>query len=215
MPAPSNSHTSEALLNRLRGGDREALGALFDRHRDRLLRMVRLRMNRRLRGRVTASDVLQETYFEVSARLAEYLREPTMPFFLWLRFLAGQRLAILHRRHLDTRQRDAGREVPLHAAVPEATSAALAARLASSRTGPVDALVRAELRQRLREALDTMHPLDREVLALRHFEQLRNTEAAAVMGLSEAAASKRYVRALARLREILTRRPGASGDLLS
>src|SRR5689334_18117152 len=105
---------SSELLRRAGQGDEQALGDLFDRHRDRLRRMVQLRLDRRLQGRIDPSDVLQETYLEVSRALAAYLREPSMPFFLWLRFLTGMKLQALHRRHLGTKLRDAGREVSLH-----------------------------------------------------------------------------------------------------
>lgn len=209
------SDETNALLQRLREGDRQALGELFGRHRERLLRMVRLRIDPRLAGRASASDVLQDAYLEVSARVAEYLRRPDMPFFLWLRFIAAQKLAALHRHHLGAKLRSARREVPLpRGAGPEATSATLTASLMSGRTGPLDAAIRAELRRRLQDALGAMARLDREVLALRHFEQLTNAEAAQVLGIREPAASKRYVRALERLKDILTALPdGEEGTL--
>ena len=137
-----------------------------------------------------------------------------MPFFLWLRFLTGQRLLRVHRQHLGAEMRDVGREVSLYrGALPAATSAALAAQLLGRDTRPSEAAVRAERSIRLQEALNSMDPLDREVLALRHFEQLSNSEAARVLGLQESAAAKRYVRALKRLREILDGRPGGLGGL--
>src|SRR5262249_54538153 len=151
---------------------------------------------------------------EASARLADYTRKPDMPFFLWLRFLTGQRLLRVHRQHLGAEMRDVAREVSLyHGALPEATSAALAAQLLGRDTRPSEAAIRAERRIRLQEALNSMDPIDREVLALRHFEQLTNPEAARVLGLQESAAAKRYVRALKRLREILDARPGGLGGL--
>ena len=202
------------LLRRAAQGDQAAWGALLVRSRDRLRRMVALRLDRRLQGRVDPSDIIQEAYIDASARLAEYARQPDMPFFLWLRFLTGQRLLRVHRQHLGAEMRDVAREVSLYrGALPAATSAALAAQLLGRDTRPSEAAVRAERSIRLQEALNSMDPLDREVLALRHFEQLSNAEAARVLGLQEPAAAKRYVRALKRLRLILDARPGGLGEL--
>jgi RNA polymerase sigma-70 factor, ECF subfamily len=202
------------LLRRAAQGDQAAWGALLVRSRDRLRRMVALRLDRRLQGRVDPSDIIQEAYIDASARLAEYARQPDMPFFLWLRFLTGQRLVRVHRQHLGAEMRDVAREVSLYrGALPAATSAALAAQLLGRDTRPSEAAVRAERSIRLQEALNSMDPLDREVLALRHFEQLSNAEAARVLGLQEPAAAKRYVRALKRLRLILDARPGGLGGL--
>ena len=200
------------LLRRAAEGDQGAWGALLVRSRDRLRRMVALRLDRRLQGRVDPSDIIQEAYIDASARLAEYARQPDMPFFLWLRFLTGQRLLRVHRQRLGAEMRDVAREVSLYrGALPAATSAALAAQLLGRDTRPSEAAVRAERSIRLQEALNSMDPLDREVLALRHFEQLSNGEAARVLGLQEPAAAKRYVRALKRLRLILDARPGGLG----
>jgi RNA polymerase sigma-70 factor, ECF subfamily len=202
------------LLRRAAQGDQAAWGALLVRSRDRLRRMVALRLDRRLQGRVDPSDIIQEAYIDASARLAEYARQPDMPFFLWLRFLTGQRLVRVHRQHLGAEMRDVAREVSLYrGTLPAATSAALAAQLLGRDTRPSEAAVRAERSIRLQEALNSMDPLDREVLALRHFEQLSNAEAARVLGLQEGAAAKRYVRALKRLRLILDARPGGLGGL--
>src|SRR5262249_24772460 len=156
--------------------------------------MVALRLDRRLQGRIDPSDVIQEAYLTASVQLADYLKNPTLPFFLWLRLITGQKLVALHRHHLGTQARDAGREVALHqGALPEASSAALAAQLLGHDTRPSEAALRAEMALRLQEALNRMDALDREVLALRHFEQLSNAEAAHVLGVRESAASKRYV----------------------
>jgi RNA polymerase sigma-70 factor (ECF subfamily) len=202
------------LLRRAAQGDQAAWGALLVRSRDRLRRMVALRLDRRLQGRVDPSDIIQEAYIDASARLPEYARQPDMPFFLWLRFLTGQRLVRVHRQHLGAEMRDVAREVSLYrGTLPAATSAALAAQLLGRDTRPSEAAVRAERSIRLQEALNSMDPLDREVLALRHFEQLSNAEAARVLGLQEPAAAKRYVRALKRLRLILDARPGGLGGL--
>jgi RNA polymerase sigma-70 factor (ECF subfamily) len=204
-----NSGETDELLRRVAQGAPQEWGALLDRHRARLRRMVALRLDRRLQGRLDASDVIQEAFLEASARLADYLRQPDMPFFLWLRFLTGQKMMELHRQHLGAQMRDAGREISLYrGALPGASSAALAAQLLGHDTRPSEAAIRAERKIRLQEALNSMDPLDREVLALRHFEQLNNAETAQALGLNESAASKRYIRALKKLKDILTSLPG-------
>src|SRR5262245_31255966 len=197
------------LLRRAAGGDEQAYQDLFGRYRDRLKRMVRLRLSRRLQGRVDDSDVIQESFLEVSRKLPEYLQDPSVPFFLWLRHMTGLKLAEVHRRHLGTQLRDADREVSLHrGGLPEADSASLAAQLLGKLSTPSQAAIKAETRLYVQEALNSMDPLDREVLALRHFEQLSTSEIAAVLGLSKAGAGSRYLRAIKRLREILERIPG-------
>ncbi len=210
MGSTANKENSEAdLLRRAGNGDKDALGILFVTHRARLLRMVDLRLDGRLRGRLDASDVLQEAYLEFARSLPEYLKTPDVPLFVWLRFLTGRKLQALHRRHLGTKMRGAGRELSIdQEAWPQASSQTLAAQLFGCFTSPSEAAARAELLLRVQEALNGMEPLDREVLALRHFEQLGNSEAAQVLGLRESAASKRYVRALQKLKEILTSLPG-------
>jgi RNA polymerase sigma-70 factor, ECF subfamily len=197
-----------ALLKRAEEGDPDAPGELFAQHRDRLRRMVELRLDWRLCGRLDASDVLQEAYLEFARSLVGYLQRPDIPFYLWLRFLTGRKLQAIHRRHLAAQARDARREAHRADAIPETSSASLAAQLLGALTPPSQAAVRAELRGCVRTALAGMEPLDREVLALRHFEQLSNGEVAHVLGISEAAASNRFVRALKRLKEILAAVPG-------
>jgi len=185
------------------------LATLFDRHRDKLRLMVHLRLDRRVQARVDASDVLQEAYIDAAGRYAEYRRDRPMPEFLWLRFLVGQRLMILHRQHLGVKARDAGRDVSLyHGPLPEAASESLAAQLLGKLTSPSQAAMRAELQLRLQQVLNTMDEIDREVLALRHFEQLSNVEVAQVLGLEPRAASARYIRAIRRLKEFLSSVPG-------
>jgi RNA polymerase sigma-70 factor (ECF subfamily) len=166
--------------------------------------MVAMRLDPRLRGRVDASDVIQEGYLEAMNRLEEFIRDPSVPFYIWLRFLVGQRLQKQHRRHLGTPGRDVRREVSIYrGAMPGASTGALAARLLGKLTSPSQAAVRAERKMQLQDALNRMDPLDREILVLRHYEQMSNIHAAAALGLSESAASKRYTRALERLREIM------------
>jgi RNA polymerase sigma-70 factor, ECF subfamily len=197
------------LMTPAAAGDQDALAKVFALHRERLRQMVRLRLDRRLQGRLDPSDVLQEAYLDFSRRLPEYAREPTMPFYLWLRFLTGQKLIDLHRQHLGTKMRDAGQEVSLYrGALPHASSVSLAAQLLGRLTSASRAAIRAETQIHIQEALNSMDPLDREVLTLRHFEVLSNDETAAVLGIKKSAASNRYIRALKRLKEILARVPG-------
>jgi RNA polymerase sigma-70 factor (ECF subfamily) len=178
--------------------------ALFSRYRDRLRRMVALRMDRRLQWRIDPSDVIQEAQIEAITRLPEYLREPNLPFILWLWGIAGNKLRELHRHHLGAPMRDLRREVPIHAeALSETTTTAMAAELLGDLTRASEEAVRLELNARLQDALNAMDPLDREVLVLRHFEELTNAEVARELHLQESAVSKRYIRALHRLKEIL------------
>jgi RNA polymerase sigma-70 factor (ECF subfamily) len=197
------------LLRRAGGGDEGALAELFGRYRKRLRQMVRIRLDHRLQGRVDPSDVLQEAYLDLAQQLPGYLTKTNMPFFLWLRLLTGQRLMRVHHQHLGAAMRDAGREVSIHrGSTPEASSVSLAAQLLGRLTTASQAAARTERQLMLQEAINAMDPLDREIIALRHFEELTNGEAAEVLGLSKAAASNRYVRAMARLQAVLERVPG-------
>jgi RNA polymerase sigma-70 factor (ECF subfamily) len=204
-----SAESIDVLLGRARTGDAEAVNELFQRYRKPLKRMVALRLDDRLRGRVDPSDVLQEAHLEVFRRLGDYLAHPTIPFHLWLRLEVGKHLMLVHRRHLRTRMRDVRREVPLAGPVaPHASSLALAEALIDQRPTPGDAAARAEERARIRGALDALDPIDREVLTLRHFEALGRDEAAQILGISKAAAAKRYLRALERLRAAMAHLPG-------
>jgi RNA polymerase sigma-70 factor (ECF subfamily) len=204
MPAETDPVIAE-LISRLRVGDHAALAELFDKHREKLRRMVQLRLDHRLAGRVSASDVLQEAYIDALKRVEHYFDKPDQPFFGWLRLVVGQRLADIHREHL-AQKRNAGRDVPIHAGATD--SACLAACLLGNLPSPSHAARRNEVFSRLEQALEQMDPVDREVLALRHFEELSNTETASLLEIQPAAASKRYVRALARLKQILESIPG-------
>ena len=189
--------------------DERDLVNMFTQHRARLRRMVRLRLDRRLQGRVDPSDVLQEAHLDVARRAKEYVADPAMPAFLWLRYITGQRLQDVHRKHLGAQMRNADLEVSLHRGyLPQATSASLAELLLGRLTSPTRAARRAEMQVRLQDVLNAMDPIDREVLTLRHFEELSNGEAAQVLGLTKSAASNRYMRALLRLKETLTGTPG-------
>jgi RNA polymerase sigma-70 factor (ECF subfamily) len=175
--------------------------------------MVALRLDRRLWGRVDPSDVIQEVYLDAAAGFAEYAERAEMSFFVWLRWLAGMKINAMHRRHLGCQARDAGREVSIdRAAMPGATSAALAAQLLGRETSASEVAMRMERKARLEEAIDAMEPLDREVLILRHFEELTNAETAEALNIRETASRKRYFRALKRLKEVLGAMPGGSRE---
>jgi RNA polymerase sigma-70 factor (ECF subfamily) len=193
-----------ALIQRAASGDAVALNELLECHRDRLKKMVRIRLNRRLQGRVDASDVIQDAYLEAARRLPEYLQQPRVPLFLWLRKITSHKLIDVHRRHLLAQARDPGLEVVLgRDDLPVASSDSLAEELLGRFTSPSEAVAREETRLAVQEALAKMSEIDREILSLRHFEDLSNVEAAQELGIEEKTASKRYVRALLRFETIL------------
>src|SRR5437773_1117478 len=201
--------TNEELLDAAKGGDEPALAALVERHRDRLERMVQLRMDSRLQGRVDPADVLQDAYLAVRSKFPQYSADAHMPFYLWLRLEVGQKLVDVHRFHLGAKMRDAGQEVSLYrGALPQVTSLSLAEHLLGKLTTASHAAMRVELKLRVQEALNSMDPNDREVLILRHFEELSNVETAEVLGIKPSAAVNRYVRALKRLKDVFQGMPG-------
>lgn len=205
LPTGNDSDHDRRLIERARAGDSTAAGEALVRHRDRLRRMIDARLDRRVRGRVDASDVLQDGFADAIAKFPTYFAEPKIPLFLWLRLVVGERLAKIHRDHLGAQVRDAAREVSLYRGpMPAASSAALAAHLLGRETSPTQAAVRAERLLRIQEALNALDPLDREILSLRHFEELTHAEAARVLDIQESAAAKRYIRALKRLKDVLS-----------
>jgi RNA polymerase sigma-70 factor (ECF subfamily) len=203
----------DELVSQLRSGDQEALAAIFSKYRERLWRMVNFRMDRRLLGRVDPDDVLQEAYITLAARIADFDTSPSLGLLVWLRTMVMQTLTDLHRHHLGAQMRDAGREVVLGGCqYPQTTSVSLAAQFAARLTSPSNAAIRAELFDQAKRAIAELDPLDQEVLALRHFEELGNRDVAEVLGIREKAASIRYVRALKRLKIVLAQVPGLSGE---
>jgi RNA polymerase sigma-70 factor (ECF subfamily) len=208
MAPDSSESVTGQLLQRAKAGDERALAELFAQHRESLARMVRLRLDHRLASRIDPSDVLQEAYLDVARRFPEYVANPSSPVFLWLRSLVGQRLIDLHRHHLGAQMRSVGQEVSLYrGAMPQVSSVSLAHQLLGRLTSPTHAVLRAEMQVRLQEALNALDPLDREVVVLRHFEELNNAEVAEVLGIQRSAASKRYIRAVRRLKSVLDEFP--------
>ena len=202
-------------LERILAGEESAFAEAFADHRERLWRMVHFRLDRRLQGRVDADDILQEAYLDAVKRLPHFAESQPMSLFVWLRLVVGQTLIDVHRRHLGAKMRDAEREESIQQQLSEGTSISLSFHLLAHLTSPSQAAVRAELFSFVKEALTGMSETDREVLALRHFEELTNNEVAEVLGLERKAASIRYVRALARLKIVLQKIPGffAEGEM--
>jgi RNA polymerase sigma-70 factor (ECF subfamily) len=174
-----------------------------ERHRARLRKMVAWRLDRRLAARVDPSDVVQEVLAEAHRRLDRYLRDRPLPFFAWLRQMAWEHLAALHRRHVRAQRRSVSREEPGVLALPDESAAELAGRLVDSTTSPTQRAVREEMRQRVRQALARLAERDREILMLRNLEELSVADTAAVLGVSEGTAKVRHLRALQRLRALL------------
>ena len=199
-------HNTQDLLQQATAGDAQAVNELLERHRQGLRRMVEMRMDRRLARRVDASDVVQDVFLEASERLVGYLAKPDLPFHVWLRQLAQDRIIDLHRRH-HAQRRDIDREQGFQAPrFGDQSSLDLAAQIQDDQLTPAAATLRREMEQRFHEALDLLDDDDREIILLRHTEQLGNQEAATYLGLSPAAAGMRHTRALRKLKEILTDR---------
>ncbi|MCM2374949.1 sigma-70 family RNA polymerase sigma factor [Aporhodopirellula aestuarii] len=208
-----SSEFSEGLIRRAREGDQQAIAELFRPHESRLTRMVRMRLNRSIQRRVDPADIVQEAFIEASKRLGDYTTSPDMPFYLWLRHITGQKLVDAHRRHLGTQKRDAAIEISLYrGSIPMANSASLAIQLLGGLTSPSRAAVRAETQMRVQQALNGLSDVDREILAMRHFEQLTNAEVADVLSIDKSTASTRYLRALKRMKDSLSKIPGFLED---
>ena len=190
------------LLERAARGEPDAFAGLFARHRQLVRQAVALRLDRRLAARVDASDVVQETYLEALRRLPDYLRKPPLPLALWLRWLARERVLMLHREHLYADCRAVGREAP---PLPANASSCFVSALLGKEPSPSQAAAAAEVAEKLRMALSELDEDERDLILWRHFEYLSNREIAQILAVSEAAAAKRYVRALERLRGLLAR----------
>jgi len=200
-----DAENPDELLDRMKQGDDKALAELFSEHKERLARVIRFRLDPRLARRLDTEDILQEVYLNAAQRVQSFLSSPTLTFFVWLRLVASQTLADVHRRHLGAQARDACRDVSIHvyAYSSQATSTCIAIELAGNQASPSEAAIRREMSDQLERAIESMDPIDREILALRHFEELTNGEVAQVLGIQQKAASIRYVRALSRLRKLL------------
>jgi RNA polymerase sigma-70 factor, ECF subfamily len=194
---------TEELLARAGRGDASACQQLLARHRTRLKQMVAVHMDHRVAARIDPSDVVQEALADACQSLAEYLRNPPLPFYPWLRQITWERLIAVHHRHVRAQRRSVGREERAAFALPDESVLQLAQRLTSSGTSPSGHLLRSELRARVQTALAQMRRQDRDVLVMRHLEQLSISEIAAVLGIQEGAVKTRLTRALVRLRLLL------------
>jgi RNA polymerase sigma-70 factor (ECF subfamily) len=207
----SSASDTAALLAQAAQGDRLAKDRLLERHRDRLRRMIAVRIDHRLSKRIDPSDVVQETMVLADRRLDAYLKEPPLPFYPWLRQLAWDQLVAMHRKHLYASRRSRRREEDVAPALSDESVAELASCLVDSAADPLQRLVRAELQDRVRAAIDKLPEAYREILVLRHLEQLSTAETAAVLAIGSSAAKMRHLRAIERLRELLDD-PGSEGS---
>jgi RNA polymerase sigma-70 factor (ECF subfamily) len=200
---PEAEKTDELLI-KARDGDGGAVEQLLDRHRDSLRRLVQMRLDRKIQRRVDVSDIVQDVLIEANRRLTRYLDDPKMPFHLWLRHMARDRIIDAHRRHRGSAKRSVDREQPLVAAgAADRSTVELAAQLCDPEMTPAAAATMGELARRFEAAIDELDDRDREVVLMRHFEHLSNQEVAQALDLTEPAASMRYLRALRRLRSLL------------
>lgn len=198
------SDKTQDLLNEVAGGDKSAVNRLMDRHRDAVRRMIQMRLDQAVARRVDASDVVQDVMLEASQRLTDYLQNPAMPFHLWLRQLAKDRIIDMHRRHRGAQRRSVDREQNFSGLGSDDQSAAdLAGLLKDAELTPAAAALRQEMQNRFLLALDQLEEGDREIIVMRHFEHLGNSEVADALGLSAPAAGMRYLRAIRKLREVL------------
>ena len=199
----SDRPDTETLIEQVRTGDDAARQRLLARHRDKLCRMVAVRLDRRVARRVDPSDVVQDILFDASRKLDDFLTERPLPFYAWLRQFAWVRLVDLHRRHVQSQRRSVAREEPCELALPDESGILLVRRLLDSATSPSGRLLRQEQHEELKATLAELPARDREVLVMRHLEQLEIGEIAAVLEISEGAVKARLLRALLRLRRLL------------
>jgi RNA polymerase sigma-70 factor (ECF subfamily) len=199
-----DSQDTQSLLDEVREGDDAAVDRLLSRHRAAVRKMVQLRMDPMLARRVDASDIAQDVLVEAHRRLKQYLKNPQMPFHLWLRQMAKDRLIDAHRRHRVAARRSLDREQPLNVRLPRDDSTrSIAMAICDSQLTPAAAATWRELKRRFEDACRLLEAQDQEIVVMRHFEQLSNSEVAKALELSPQAASMRYLRAMRRLRELL------------
>ncbi len=197
----------ESLRRRLAAREVQALGELFALHHERLLQFIRFRLDSRLQARIDAEDVLQDAYIDAEKRIDSFDFDKATTAYVWIRMVVGQTLTDLHRRHVEAKARGVGREAFL-GDVPAASSAAISQRFVARLISPSGQAMRGELEQLVERTLNDMDPIDREMLVLRHFEEVGNAEAAQILGLPESTASSRYLRALAKLRNVIRKSTG-------
>ena len=204
MKNPGNDHDLEKLLVRAEQQDEAAIQSLMSVHRERLRRMVAVRMHDRLARRIDPSDVIQEAMLDACKKLPDYCKERPLPFYPWLRRFVWQKLVHLQRHHLDAQRRSVGRELPQGMPLSETSSIQLADQLIAGGTSPSNGAVQKESRDKVRSALMQLSNHDREVLVLLYLEQVSIHEASEVLGISQRAANMRHLRALRRIRPVLS-----------
>jgi len=207
----------QQLIEAAKAGDELALASLFDRERPRLERMILLRLDRRLQRRIDPADVVQETYLAVREKFSQFAARGQLPFFVWVRMEATQKLVDVHRRHVGAQMRGIGQEVSLYAYADHlpAMDSGFAVQLIADLSTASEVAIRDELIAQVQNVLNLMEPMDREILVLRHFEDLSNVESALTLEISPTAASNRYVRALQRLKRVIESQPGDTGGAWS
>ncbi len=198
-----NSPDTDRLLDLAEDGDLEARNQLLDRHRTRLRQLAAMRMDQRLANRVDPSDIVQETMVDAFRRLPGYLRDRPLPFYIWLRGIAWNRLIDIHRKHILSVRRTVTRETPIALGLAQQASGSLLAQLTLLGTAPLQSLVEGEIRERMQKGLESLPEIDREVLILRHLESLSVAETAAVLNVPEGTVKSRHARALERMRKVL------------
>lgn len=210
---PDGDVTAELLVN-VRGGESLAVEQLMDRHRNSLRRMIQLRLDQRLMQRMDVSDVIQDVLMEANRRLTDYLANPVIPFHLWIRQIAKDRIIDAHRRHRVSAKRSIDREQPQTGkGPPDQSTMELANQFRDQALTPAAAATQRELAEQIESAVQLLRENDREIILMRHYEQLNNQEIAQSLGLTEPAASMRYLRALKRLREVIEGLPTLHKDL--
>jgi len=210
---PDGDATAELLVN-VRDGQSLAIEQLMDRHRNSLRRMIQLRLDQRIMQRMDVSDVIQDVLMEANRRLNDYLANPVIPFHLWIRQIAKDRIIDAHRRHRVSAKRSIDREQGQPGkGPPDQSTIELANQFRDQALTPAAAATQRELAQQIESAVQLLRENDREIILMRHYEQLNNQEIAQSLGLTEPAASMRYLRALKRLREVIEGLPSLHKDL--
>ena len=203
LPGKQSNPATDLGLRQSGLNDQAVLSELFDKYRGRIKKLVQSRMNIRLQGRLDASDIVQDTFVEASRTIDNFLTDPQISFYIWLRRLAQEKLIQAHRRHLGAKKRDANREFSIYAGKLSATSEAIAVQLVGRNSTPSEVVAKKDRKRQLIEAIDRLDALDREILTLRHFEHLTSKEAALILGIKYETVKKRYIRALDKLQRML------------
>ena len=212
---PGPDQTGE-LLREAREGNADAIGNLLDRHRDSLRRMIQMRMDQKLARRIDVSDIIQDVLIEANRRLKDYLENPAMPFHLWIRQIAKDRMIDAHRRHRVSAKRSIDREQPMFSpAGADHSTIELAVQLCDPALTPAAAATQKEIAAQIELPVGELDDNDRDIILMRHYEMMSNQDIAQALDLTEPAASMRYLRALRRLRTIIDNKIAAGGDSLS